>query len=1176
MKKILFFASALAGLLLAGSCQREELAPATEGNVVTFEVSVPEIATKANVVDDGTNINDLVYAVYRTSATSLENAQKDENLQLIYQKNYETNPFKGNQAVVPIELINDQNYLIVFWAQVSDAWVNGNSNNLMRITYPTEMFANNSNLAAFTNATFLSADDIKGGAIKRQIELTRPFAQIRIGTTLPKNVIEDVVLTRSSVTVNGVADAFNALKQQAIVGDQPTTVEFEMAEVPDGNLTVNNVDYKYAAMNYIFANGNVGVAYNIETAQHGTVTTEAIPDVPVQRNYRTNIVGNLLTSEAKYTVTLDQDWGPEGPVDNDYVVTVANNAEDIQEAIESIPEGGSGEIKLGGDIDLGELFAASTQAVTKADNAPLPIVVLKEKSITLDLNGFTITTPWEDETAGKHYYAFDNKGTLKIVDSKATGKIVARGIFNYGHMTLESGTIEACDGNGGYGVRNYEGAEFVMNGGTVATIYEDGDIPGEGYDASPIRVDQGAKAEIKGGIINNVSNFTVAIDNYGETIVDDGTFTSVHTTLANSAVMTINGGSFTCNGLEGVTAHALWAAAGTTTINGGTFNGKDNYNGFNVCASKGAVVNITGGKFLPVHSGSLYGEGTINVTGGEFFDDPSERVDDDYVAVKNETANVYNVVEAYAKVGETKYTSLNAAFTEALKLDEATIVVLHDAEAESVTIPNGKTITLNLNDKTIEGVDNATGSYAVITNKGNLTVVGPGAMKLTATNNRGWNAYSSVISNTVGGNLTVQGEVVIEHLGGTDMAYGIDNLTNGKGTSAITTINKATVKSPYRAIRQFLNGVEATNELYVNAEAVIEGANKSIWMQDPSTNANTGKLVVEEGAELYGDVYLFVTAGSTEWPVSASIPTSTLMNGSKVLTGNLPEGYSVEEKNGVYEVTYKSPAQARLEALINEGGEVVLTENIELSSPIVIENLTVTLDLNGKTITAGKDGYAIENKGELTIKNNGVINGVVYAEGTSAKTTINGGTYNALTNWVFLNSQGASLEINDATINGGSSYPIYSYDANSKLVINDATVNATFGCINAYGTNGTVEINGGTFQMTGVQGKTSHIAYFSNVDAVINGGTFEKVGDINMSGTGGGGICAIYGAKLTIVKGTFAGDYADLYDWGGKNANDRAVAISVEGGTYKFKPTFLAEGFAATQNADGTWTVAKN
>ena len=103
------------------------------------------------------------------------------------------------------------------------------------------------------------------------------------------------------------------------------------------------------------------------------------------------------------------------------------------------------------------------------------------------------------------------------------------------------------------------------------------------------------------------------------------------------------------------------------------------------------------------------------------------------------------------------------------------------------------------------------------------------------------------------------------------MAYGIDNLTNGKGTYAVTTIEDATIKSPYRAVRQFLNGVEATNELYVKAGAKLEGANKSIFFHDPSDKANTGKLVVEAGAELKGDVYLFVTAGSTEWPDRKSV-----------------------------------------------------------------------------------------------------------------------------------------------------------------------------------------------------------------------------------------------------------------------------------------------------------------
>ena len=215
------------------------------------------------------------------------------------------------------------------------------------------------------------------------------------------------------------------------------------------------------------------------------------------------------------------------------------------------------------------------------------------------------------------------------------------------------------------------------------------------------------------------------------------------------------------------------------------------------------------------------------------------------------------------------------------------------------TVATGKTLTLDLNGKTITGTDTITGSFGLITNKGNLTVKN-GTMTLKAENNRGWNAYSSVISNNPGGNLVVE-NVTIEHLGGTDMAYGIDNLTNGKGTRAVTNINAgAVVKSPYRAVRQFLNGVEAFNELYINAGAKIVGENKSVWLQDPNKNANSGKIVVEEGAELYGDVYLSVTAGSTEWPVEASIAASAV-NG-EVLTGNVPEGYGLINENGVWTI----------------------------------------------------------------------------------------------------------------------------------------------------------------------------------------------------------------------------------------------------------------------------------
>ena len=71
------------------------------------------------------------------------------------------------------------------------------------------------------------------------------------------------------------------------------------------------------------------------------------------------------------------------------------------------------------------------------------------------------------------------------------------------------------------------------------------------------------------------------------------------------------------------------------------------------------------------------------------------------------------------------------------------------------------------------------------------------------------------------------------------------------------------------------------------------------------------------------------------------------------------------------------------------------------------------------------------------------------------------------------------------------------------------------------------------------------------------------------------GICAISGADLTITNGSFACDYADVYNYGGTNANGRSTSIAIKGGTYKFSPTsFLAEGYKAQQDGE-VWNVVK-
>ena len=261
--------------------------------------------------------------------------------------------------------------------------------------------------------------------------------------------------------------------------------------------------------------------------------------------------------------------------------------------------------------------------------------------------------------------------------------------------------------------------------------------------------------------------------------------------------------------------------------------------------------------------------------------------------------------------------------------------------AAPIVIEDGMTVMLDLNGNTVTSVDETEKNYSLFDNRGTL-VVKNGTIKVSATVNSGWNRYSAAIANNPGGNLTVE-NAVIEHLGGTDMAYGIDNLTNGKGTYAVTVLDKATVRSTYRAVRQFLNGTEAVNELYVRSGSVLAGENKGVFFQDPSKHANTGKLIVEEGA-VVGSVYLFVTEGSEEWPVEVSIASSSVDEGG-VTYKNVPDGYDVVENNGVYSVvrsltfdgvdTYKVYSAKGLLAVSSislKGGEkVVLEADIDLT-----------------------------------------------------------------------------------------------------------------------------------------------------------------------------------------------------------------------------------------------------
>ena len=329
MKKLIYCAAALATALFAGSCQQEMLDTTATETTVTYTVALPDAQTKA--IGDAATVDELIYEVWKTETADERNltdpAAKATRLYqdrtALVQRNEKT------CAVVTFNLVQDQEYTILFWAQKAGTDVY-NTDELTDVHYKygcepgsSNYFSNQENYAAFYAAAFVSDVDSKS----RNITLKRPFAQLNIAT---KNTVKDytVAMNTSKVTISKVATHFDVAKNlpTETAVSVPASFEFKTDYVPadPATITVNGQVYDYVAMNYVFAMGqNVTVDYEINTTltaknldgSDGAKTTaqikHTVPNVPLKENHRTNIVGNLLSSTTEYNIVIDDSWYDE-------------------------------------------------------------------------------------------------------------------------------------------------------------------------------------------------------------------------------------------------------------------------------------------------------------------------------------------------------------------------------------------------------------------------------------------------------------------------------------------------------------------------------------------------------------------------------------------------------------------------------------------------------------------------------------------------------------------------------------------------------------------------------------------------------------------------------------------------------------------------------------------------
>lgn len=427
MKQV-FLCVFAAGAVLLASCSKEDVTASQDGSagVVTFNAQLPEgLATRA--IGDGTTATTLSYAVYA----------HDEKTPLITSEDEVT--FTDLKATVTLRLAVNKSYDVIFWADAPES------------PYTVDFAAQKVTVdyaAALSNDekrdAFYKVVEVETSApVNENIVLNRPFAQINIGTNDTAEAAKaGLVVEKTKVSVK----AYSTLNlMDGSVADQ-TDVVFGLNALPadPAQFTVTGKGtYDYLAMNYLLVGEDKELVDCEFTVNDGAadIRTMSVTSVPVQRNYRTNIFGALLTHEADFDVVIapgfdgehsSEVWDgktteevtptPEGV----YEVTTAAELAWIAAEVNAGNDTFSGKtVKLMNDIDLAGV--AWTPIGTSADNAAARF------QGTLDGNDKVIQNLYVNRSVGYHAAGLFGalNGTVKnLTIEKAVVRSVSEGGAN--------------------------------------------------------------------------------------------------------------------------------------------------------------------------------------------------------------------------------------------------------------------------------------------------------------------------------------------------------------------------------------------------------------------------------------------------------------------------------------------------------------------------------------------------------------------------------------------------------------------------------------------------------------------------------------------------------------------------------------------------------------------------
>ena len=398
-----------AAALLVTSCNDEMdngLKTGDEGTV-TFTAQLPsEMGTRAFA--DGLTAKHLQYAVYEAGQSTPLKVFGDETTVMGEAE------MVNLKKSVTLKLTSGKSYDVIFWADATtdSPYTFNPASQEVSVDY-SKVNNNSDNCDAFFKKETITVS----GNQSVDVKLTRPFAQVNIGTDdFDAAKASGLEVTQTEV----VAKAFATLNLATGKVSDEADRTFTMKAIPtasDGEFPVAG-GYKYLSMDYLLVGADkatVDVAFNYGGPQNRTFT-----NVPVQRNYRTNIYGSLLTNTTDFNVVIEPAFSGEFAHE---VVSISTFA-----ALKAAATAG-GDVKLESAIDF-------TQAVTVDNN----------KTLTVDLNKQDVanaTDLWDKTPDQWSLFSVRRGSTLTL---KGDGEVIAKANDCYavdvqdgGHLVIEGG-----------------------------------------------------------------------------------------------------------------------------------------------------------------------------------------------------------------------------------------------------------------------------------------------------------------------------------------------------------------------------------------------------------------------------------------------------------------------------------------------------------------------------------------------------------------------------------------------------------------------------------------------------------------------------------------------------------------------------------------------------------------